>query len=183
MSHTTHTTPAVYGLMAEFDSAAALLDAAHKTSAAGFTKTDAYSPMPIHGMGDALGFKEHLIPKFVLAAGVTGGLSAYFFEYWAGGIAYPLNIGGRAYFSWVSFIPPAYEVTILFAALTAAGSMLLLNGLPRHHHPVFNVPRFSRASQDGFFLAIEASDPKFNIEQTRAFLDQLNPREVVAFDE
>lgn len=89
----------------------------------------------------------------------------------------------RPYFSWVSFIPPAYEVTILFAALTAAGSMLLLNGLPRHHHPVFNVPRFSRASQDGFFLAIEASDPKFNIEQTRAFLDQLNPREVVAFDE
>lgn len=183
MSHTAHTTPAIYGLMAEFDSAAALLDAAHKTSAAGFTKTDAYSPMPIHGLGDALGMKEHLIPKFVLAAGIMGGGFGYFFEYWTQGIAYPLNIGGRAYFSWVSFIPPAYELTILFAALTAFGSMLLLNGLPRPYHPVFNVPRFERASQDTFFLAIEATDPKFDLEQTRAFLTQLNPREVVAFDE
>lgn len=183
MSHTAHVATGPYGLMAEFDSAAALLKAAERARDAGYTKTDAYSPMPIHGMDEAIGFKEHLLPKFVFCAGLTGALFGYGFEYWTQGIAYPLNIGGRAYYSWVSFIPPAYELTILFAALTAFGSMLVLNGLPRHYHPVFNNPNFARASQDRFFLTIEAADPKFHIDETRAFLAQLNAREVVAFDE
>ena len=183
MSHATSTAPGLYGLLAEFDSAQALLDAAHRVRAAGFTKTDAYSPFPIHGLDEAIGFHEHLIPKIVLAAGITGALAGYGLEVWTQVIAYPMNIGGRPYFSWVSFIPPAFETTILFAAFAAALSMIALNGLPEPYHPVFNAPRFSMASQDKFFLAIEASDPKFDLDQTRAFLGGLSPREVVALDE
>ena len=182
MAHTV-SSPGLYGLMAEFDSAQALLDAAHKVREAGFTKTDAYSPFPIHGLAEAIGFKEHLVPKFVFAAGLAGALAGYGLEYWSQVIAYPLNIGGRPLFSWVSFIPPAFETTILFTAFTAALSMIALNGLPQPYHPVFNVPRFSLATQDKFFLAIEAADPMFDLEKTRAFLGALGSREVVAVDE
>jgi hypothetical protein len=182
MAHSV-SSPGLYGLMAEFDSAQALLDAAYKVRDAGFTKTDAYSPFPIHGLAEAIGFKEHLVPKFVFAAGLTGALAGYGLEYWTQVIAYPMNIGGRPYFSWVSFIPPAFETTILFAAFTAVISMIALNGLPQPYHPVFNAPRFSLASQDKFFLAIEAADPKFDLERTREFLGGLGPREVVAVDE
>ena len=98
-------------------------------------------------------------------------------------IAFPLNIGGRPYHSWVAFIPPAFETTILFASFTAGITMIVLNGLPRPYHPVFNAPRFERASQDGFFLVIEAGDPRFDAVRTREFLTGLHPREVVAVDE
>jgi Protein of unknown function (DUF3341) len=183
MAHTVQTTSSLYGLLAEFDSAQALLDAAHRTRAAGFTRTDAYSPFPIHGLAEAIGFHEHVIPKLVFGAGVCGALAGYGLEYWSSVIAYPMNIGGRPLFSWVSFIPPAFETTILFAAFTAGLSMIVLNGLPQPYHPVFNAPRFHRASQDTFFLAIEAADPQFDLETTRAFLGGLNPREVVAVEE
>ena len=182
MSHATSTALGLYGLLAEFDSAQALLDAAHRVRAAGFTKTDAYSPFPIHGLDEAIGFREHLIPKIVLAAGITGALAGYGLEVWTQVIAYPMNIGGRPYFSWVSFIPPAFETTILFAAFSAVIGMLVMNGLPQPYHPVFNVPRFERASQDGFFLAIEATDPKFDADATKQFLASLHPREVVQVD-
>lgn len=182
MSHAM-TSPGVYGLMAEFNSASELLSAAQRVRGAGFTRTDAYSPFPIHGLAEAIGFHEHLIPKIVLGAGITGMLAGYGLEYWTQVIAYPMNIGGRPFHAWVNFIPPAFETTILFGAFAAALSMIALNGLPQPYHPVFNNPRFSRASQDSFFLAIEASDPKFDLDQTRAFLGGLNPREVVAIDE
>jgi hypothetical protein len=183
MSHALEAAPAVYGLMAEFDSATALLHAAHKVRAAGFTKTDAFSAFPIHGLAEALGFREHIIPKVVLAAGITGALAGYGLQYWTQAIAFPMNIGGRPLFAWVSFIPPAFETTILFAAFSSAISMIVLNGLPQPYHPVFNVPRFDRASQDGFFLAIEAADPKFDLARTREFLTGLQAREVVVVDE
>jgi hypothetical protein len=182
MAHA-RTTSGLYGLLAEFDTAQDLLTAAHRVREAGYTKTDAFSPFPIHGLAEAIGFKEHLVPKFVLAAGITGALAGYGLEYWTSVIAYPMNIGGRPYFAWVSFIPPAFETTILFAAFTAVISMIALNGLPQPYHPVFNAPRFSLASQDKFFLAIEAADPKFDLEATRAFLGGLHAREVVALDE
>jgi hypothetical protein len=182
MSHAT-TAPALYGLIAEFDSAEALLAAAHRVREAGFTRTDAYSPFPIHGLAEAIGFREHLVPKLVLAGGITGAIAGYALEYWTQVIAYPMNIGGRPYHAWVNFIPPAFETTILFGAFTAALSMIALNGLPQPYHPVFNAPRFSLATQDKFFLAIEARDPKFDLDQTRAFLSGLHAREVVAIDE
>jgi hypothetical protein len=181
MAHAKTETP-FYGLMAEFDSAQALIDAADKVRRAGYTKADAYSPFPIHGLAEALGFKERHVAPIVLCAGITGGLAGYGLEYWTQVIDFPMNIGGRPFHSWVSFIPPAYEVTILFAAFSAVIGMLVLNGLPQPYHPVFNVPRFERASQDGFFLAIEASDPKFDADATKQFLSSLHPREVVQVD-
>jgi Protein of unknown function (DUF3341) len=183
MSHAAAPTSSLYGLLAEFDSADALLHAAKATRAAGFTKFDAFSPFPIHGLSDAIGFKDRRISKFVLCGGITGLAAGYGLEYWTQVIAYPLNIGGRPYHSWVSFIPPAFETTILFAAFTAGIGMLVMNGLPQPYHPVFNAARFHLASQEKFFLVIEAADAKFRGEETRAFLASLHPREVVAVDE
>ncbi len=179
MAHVSPVAPDYYGLMAEFDSAQALLDAAEKTRLAGYTRTDAYSAFPIHGLAEALGMRDRRISKFVLAGGITGALAGYGLEYWTQVIAYPMNVGGRPYHAWVNFIPPAFETTILFAAFTAGITMIALNGLPQPNHPVFNVERFSRASQDGFFLAIETADPKFDADATLRFLVGLNPREVV----
>ncbi len=181
MAHHTIETP-YYGLMAEFDSAQQLLDAAHKVREAGYTKTDAFSPMPIHGVAEALGMKERKIAPLVLIGGITGALAGYGLQYWTTVIAYPINIGGRPFHSWVSFIPPAFETTILFAAGTAVISMIVLNGLPLPYHPVFNAKRFHLASQDKFFLAIEAADPRFKDEDTRAFLVGLQAREVVILE-
>jgi hypothetical protein len=171
-----------YGLLAEFDSAHALVAAAARAREAGYTKTDAYSPFPIHGLAEALGFRDRRISTFVLAGGIAGALTGYGLQYWSSVIAYPLNIGGRPLHSWVSFIPPTFELTILFAAFTAGITMVALNGLPQPYHPVFNAPRFDRASQDAFFLAIEAGDPKFDADATRAFLASLNPRDVVSVE-
>jgi hypothetical protein len=182
MAHHAATTTPNYGLMAEFDTAQALLDAAHKVRAAGYTKTDAYSPMPIHGLAEALGMHERKIAPAVLLGGITGGLAGYGLQYWSSVIAYPVNIGGRPFHSWVSFIPPTFEMTILFAAFTAGIVMLALNGLPQPYHPVFNAPRFTMASQESFFLAIEAVDPRFNEAETRTFLAGLNAREVVTLE-
>jgi hypothetical protein len=168
-----------YGVLAEFNSAQALLDAAVKVRAAGYTKTDAFSPIPIHNLAESLGFEEHKIPKIVLAGGLTGLVAGYGLEYWTQVIAYPLNIGGRPYHAWVNFIPPAFETTILFASIFAVVGMIALNGLPQPYHPVFNAARFHRASQDAFFLVIEASDPKFDTKGTTSFLASLHPREVV----
>jgi len=177
------TTPTRYGLLAEFDSAAALLAAAEKVTSAGYTKTDAFSPMPVHGLSEALNITENIVPKIILVGGITGMLTGFGLQYWTQVIAYPMNIGGRPIFSWVAWIPPMFELTILFGAGAAVVGMLALNGLPQPYHPVFNAPRFNRASQDGFFLVIEASDPKFNLEQTRAFLTGLQARGVVEVEE
>ncbi|HWB30006.1 MAG TPA: DUF3341 domain-containing protein [Vicinamibacterales bacterium] len=177
------TSPALYGLLAEFDSAQALLDAAKQVHAAGYTKADAFSPLPIHGLAEALGFRERRISPLVLCGGIVGALAGYGLEYWTQVIAYPMNIGGRPFHSWVAFIPPAFETTILFSAFTAGLSMLAMNGLPQPYHPVFNAERFARASQDAYFLVIEAADPRFDVEQTGAFLAGLHAREVVTLDE
>ena len=173
----------LYGLLAEFDSADELVAATRKVTAAGYTKTDGFSPFPIHEMSEALNFRERKVAPIILVGGLCGLLGGWGLEYWSQVVAYPLNIGGRPFNSWVSFIPPAFETTILVAAFSAVIGMLALNGFPQPYHPVFNAPRFGRASQDKFFLVIEAADPKFDLEHTRAFLDGLNPHEVVAVDE
>ena len=165
--------------MAEFPSADALLTAARRVRDAGYTKFDTFSPFPIHGMGEAIGFKEKSVAPIVLVGGIVGLLAGYGLEYWTSVIAYPLNIGGRPYHSWPMFVPPAFETTILFASISALVGMLALNGLPQPYHPVFNAPKFSMASQDSFFLVIEADDPKFDAGETRRMLDSLQPREVV----
>ncbi|MGH7938843.1 MAG: DUF3341 domain-containing protein, partial [Bryobacteraceae bacterium] len=111
----------------------------------------------------------------VLLAGILGGCSAYFMEWFANVISYPLNVGGRPFHSWPSFIPITFELTVLGAALTAFFFSLGLSGLPQPYHPMFNLPEFERASQDRFFLCIETTDPRYDETRTRSFLEGLHP--------
>src|SRR6195256_457950 len=164
--------------MAEFDSAQDLMDAAHKTHQAGYKKIDAYSPFPVEGLAEAIGFHKNRVPLVVLLGGLTGGLSAFALQYWVAVITYPTNVGGRPYFSWPSFIIVTFELTILFAGLSAVIGMLALNGLPMPYHPVFNVPEFSRASDDKFFLVVFSTDPNYDAARTREFLRGLAPRTI-----
>ena len=170
--------PITYGLLAEFADQHALVDAAHRAHTAGYKKMDAYSPLPIEELHHAMGLPETKLPALVLTGGIIGGLSGFALETWVSLMAYPLNIGGKPLFSWPMFIPVTFECTILGAALTCVFGMLALNGLPQPYHPVFNVPRFAFASRDRFFLLIEAIDAKFDLTETRAFLNSLGAREV-----
>jgi hypothetical protein len=164
--------------MAEFEDPSELVAAAHRAHHEGYRRMDAYSPLPIEELHEALGKQDTRLPLIVLIGGIVGCLSGYLLEYWASTIAYPLNIGGKPLHSWPAFIPVTFECTILGAALSAVFGMLALNGLPQPYHPVFNVARFALASRNRFFLCIEAGDPKFDLQHTRAFLETLGPREV-----
>ena len=174
--------PKIYGLMAEFEHSDGLVDAARRAHHEGYRRMDAYSPVPIEELHDALHMHDNRLPKLVLTGGILGGLGGYGLQYCVSTIAYPLNVGGRPTHSWPAFIPVTFELTILAAALTAVLGMLALNGLPQPFHPVFNVPRFALASRNRFFLCIEAVDPKFNIEKTRTFLESLGAREVTTVE-
>ena len=169
------TAPALYGLLAEFDNPTALVAAAERTRLAGYRKIDAFSPIPIEELNDALGFRRTRLPLLVLLGGIFGGLAGYSLEFWSSAIAYPMNVGNRPLNSWPQFIPVTFEMTVLGSALTAFIGMWALNKLPQPYHPVFNVPAFDRASQDRFFLCIESTDPRFNTQGTRAFLEGLHP--------
>jgi hypothetical protein len=173
----------LYGLMAEFENPQDLVAATRRAREAGFTKLDAYSPYPIEALAEALDIHDRKLPAVVLGGGILGGLSGYALCYWCSVIAYPLNVGGRPYHSAPAFIVPTFEMTILFAALAAVLGMLALNGLPMPYHPVFNASRFALASRDRFFLCIEAKDPKFDHDETWAFLTKLSPRVVMDVEE
>src|SRR3954470_1802093 len=168
----------VYGLMAEFEDATALVAATERAHAAGDRRMDAYSPFPIEELHHAMGSPHSKLPLIVLIGGIVGCLGGFFLQYWASAIAYPVNVGGRPLNSWPAFIPVTFECTILVAALSAVLGMLALNGLPMPYHPVFNVDRFALASRSRFFLCIEAADRQFDLERTRQFLESLGPREV-----
>ena len=164
----------LYGLAAEFESDAQLVHAAEEAFARGYRRMDGYTPFPIEGLAEALG-KSNRIPLLVLGAGILGGASAYFMQWFASVVSYPLNIGGRPLHSWPSFIPITFELTVLGASLTAFFFSLGLSGLPKPYHPMFNLPEFERASQDRFFLCIEAEDTLFEAGATRKFLESLRP--------
>ncbi len=178
MSTTPHAKPTIYGLMAEFSTAEELIEAVHQVHAAGFKCVDALTPYPIEEVSHALDLPRSKMPLIVLGGGIAGGLGGYFLQYWSQVLEYPMNIGGRPFHSWPAFIVPTFEMTILFAALSAVLGMFALNGLPQPYHPVFNVPRFAMASRDRYFLVIEARDPKFDRDETRRFLLDLHPSEV-----
>ena len=172
-----HGTPAptLYGLMAEFDHPTALVEAAEKARLAGYRQMDAYSPIPIEELGDALGLRPTRLPILVFLGGLVGCVSGFGLAYWTQAIAYPMNVGARPFNSWPQFIPVTFETTVLGAALTAFVGMWALNKLPQPYHPVFNVPEFARASTDRFFLCIEAGDPRFDRHGTRQFLEGMKP--------
>jgi len=169
--------------MAEFDTPRELVAAARAAREAGFTKMDAYSPFPIHEMDAALGIKRSILSFLIFGGGVIGAIGGLGLQYYTHVIDYPLNVGGRPYFSLPSFIPITFECTVLAASLTAVIGMFILNGLPQPYHPVFNVPRFALASREKFFLTIESADPKFDHDETRQFLQGLNAREVIDVEE
>ena len=164
----------LYGLMAEFEQTEELLNAARAAFKAGYRKMDAYSPFPVEGVAEALGFEHTRVPLVVLIGGIMGAAIAYGMQYYSAVWDYPLNIGGRPLHSWPSFIPITFELTVLFAAIAAVFGMLLMNGLPKPYHPVFNVTAFKLASQTRFFLCLQATDPQFG-ERTKYFLAGLNP--------
>jgi ActD protein len=170
--------PPIYGLLAEFDDPTSLVVAADRARENGYVCMDAYSPFPIEELHHAMGMHHTRLPLIVLIGGLVGCFGGFGLQYWVSAVAYPINVGGKPFDSWPAFIPVTFECTILVAALACVLGMLALNGLPQPYHPVFNVPRFALASRNRFFLCIEARDPRFHLEDTRRFLETLNPREV-----
>jgi len=168
----------IYGLMAEFETPEQILESTRRARRAGYREMDAYSPYAVEGLADELDLPRTRVSFVVLIGGLLGAAVGFLMQYWSMAVDYPLNVGGRPYNSWPVFIPVTFEVTVLVAAFAALFGMLFLNGLPRPHHPAFNVPRFVHASQDRFFLCIEATDPKFDRTETRQFLEALRPSAV-----
>jgi hypothetical protein len=169
----------VYGLMAEFDDPDILLIAARSAHEAGYRHMDAYSPMPVEGLAEAIGFRRTLVERLVLVAGILGATGGFTLCWWMSVIAYPHIVAGRPLNSWPAYIPITFEGMVLVACLTAVIGMLALNGMPQPYHPVFNVKEFERASRDKFFLCIESTDPKFDLSTTREFLESLKAKEVM----
>lgn len=169
----------LYGLLAEFEHPEELLEAAAAARQAGYQRVEAYSPIPLEGLTEALGTVPTQLPRLTLLGGLVGAAGGYALQYWVSVVEYPLNVGGRPLHSWPAFLPIVFELAVLGASLTAVLGMLALNGLPRPHHPLFAVPEFRFASRDRFFLCIEARDAKFEVAQAREFLSSLHPKAVI----
>ncbi len=172
-------TPKLHGLMAEFTRPRDVLEAAKRARKEGYGCMDAYTPIPVEGLAEALGNRPTSIPLIVLIGGMAGALGGYFMQWYSMAVDYPINVGGRPYNSWPAYIPISFELTVLCASIAALVGMLALNRLPQPHHPVFNAPGFERASTDRFFLCIEAGDPKFDRLTTKRFLESLQPASVM----
>jgi hypothetical protein len=168
----------LYGLIAEFENPEALLEAANGAREGGYRKLDAFTPMPIEGLAEAVGFEKTWLPLAVLIGGICGCIGGFLLQYYPSVIDYPIRVGGKPLNSWPAFVPVTFEMTILAAAFTTVLGMLAMNGLPTPYHPVFNVPQFELASRNRFFLCIKARDPLFELEKTKQFLKDLKAREV-----
>jgi hypothetical protein len=167
----------MHGLMAEFSSPAGLLQAARSARSAGYRRVEAYAPMPVHGLAEAVGSGGNRLSMLALAGGLVGGVGTFALQWFSVAVDYPMDIGGRTP-AWPGLIPPTFEMTVLGAALAVFFGTLFSSGLPRLIHPVFNEPGFAAASIDRFFLYIEASDPLFDAQRTRGFLEGLEPLKV-----
>ncbi len=175
MSHAAPVQNPIYGVLAEFDNRYDLLAAAKGSYAAGYRDMDAYSPFAVHGLAEAIGKSDTIVQKMVLTAAICGMVGGFTLMWWITNVAYPFNSGGRQDFSWPVYIPITFETTVLCASLTAAIGMLAINGLPRPHHSLFSSKAFERATQDRFFLCLESTDPKFNVDEAKSFLQQFRP--------
>lgn len=161
------------GLVGEFLTAEGLLEAAGAARRKGYRKVDGFSAFPIEGLPEALGVRADALAAAVLIGGLLGGAGGFYMLTYSAVVSYPINVGGRPFFSWPAFIPETFELTILAAALTAFFGLWALSGLPRPYHPLFNVPAFRRASDDRFFLWIESSDPLYDEAAVRSLLQEL----------
>ena len=161
-----------HGLIATFETAPALYQAAAKVRDAGYRHWDCITPFPVHGLDQAMGLKRSIVPRFSLAGGITGFCTGMSMIWWTGAWDYPLIVGGKPYFSPMFAFPISYELTILFTAFATIGGMFFVNGLPMHYHPVLKYENIRRGMDDLFFIVIEARDPRFNAANTRALLEQ-----------
>jgi hypothetical protein len=173
----------LWGFLAEFDSPDNLKDCIRRARGEGFSHVDAYTPFPVEGLAEEIGHHHSALPLLVLCGGIAGLVTGASLQYYSWVVDYPINIGGRPLNSWPSFVVVTFELTILFAGLCAVLGMLAVNGLPKPHHPLFNEPRFERATQDRFFFCVEATDPKFDPDGTWRFLEDLKPEGVYAVHE
>jgi hypothetical protein len=167
-----------FGLLAEFPDPAALLEAV-RACRDRYRDVDAYTPYPIEGLAELLGFHRNRVPLCTLLGGLVGGAGAYFMQWYSAVIDYPINSGGRPLHSWPAFIPPTFELTVLGACIAAFVGMLLLNGLPRLHHPIFGAADFDLATRNRFFVGVRAQGPSFDADQARAFLESLGPLRII----
>jgi len=165
--------PRLWGMLTEFDQVADAVHAAEKVRDAGYQRWDTHTPFPIHGLSDAMGMRDTILPWIVLVFATTGAVLGLGMQYWMNAVDYPLIIAGKPLFSLPANIPIVFESTVLLAALSAFIGMLVLNGLPRWYHPLLRNERFRRVTNDRFFIVIEASDPLFHPERTREFLESL----------
>lgn len=159
-----------FGLLAEFKNPGHLMKAAKLTSKAGYTKFDCHSSFPIHGMDDAMGLKPSKLGFIVLGHALLGFFGGLALQAWTASIAYPVNISGKPFTNWPAFVPVTFELTILLSAFGAVFGMFFLNNMPKHHNPLFNSDTFKKTTDDGFFVVIESTDPLYNEEKTRKFL-------------
>jgi hypothetical protein len=172
-----------YGLIAAFDTTPRFYHACEKVRDAGYSQWDALTPFPIHGLDAAMGVRRSKVPRFSLAGGLTGFCTGMSFIWWANAYEYALVVGGKPYFSPMFAFPVSYELTILFTAFATIGGMFILNGLPMHYHPVMKAPQFARATDDRFYIVIEAGDPKFNAAATRALLEQAGGKDIAELED
>jgi hypothetical protein len=170
--------PKLYGLIASFKTADELIAATWKASGKGYTLMDTHTPYPVGETADALKFPKSEMGTVMFIGGMTGAISGFIMQYWNNAYGYSLNIGGRPYLSWPSFIPITFEMMVLTAALSGLFGLMALCGLPQLHHPLFNGLTFDRFSNDRFILSIEAADPKFDRAGTMTFLQTLNAETV-----
>lgn len=168
----------LYGLLAEFATPAELFHACERVRDEGFTRWDAHTPFPVHGLEHAMGLRRSPLPWIVLAMGLTGAAVGFGLQWWVHASAYPLVISGKPHFAWPAYIPITFEVAVLFAALGAVLGMLALNRLPMHYHPLFRSKVFERVTDDAFFISIESWDPRFDSSGTRTLLESLGARNV-----
>ena len=169
-----------HGIAAEFETPEALISAVRRSREAGYSKMDAYTPFPVHGLSDELRFRDERVPIFMFLGGVTGAIFGFFLQTYTNAWDYPFNVGGKPLIAYPAWVPITFECTVLFSALTGLVSMIFLNGLPQPYDPMFNLSNFARASQDRFFLCIEAKDPNFNVDETTQFMENLGAVSVEA---
>jgi hypothetical protein len=175
--------PQTYGIIAEFETPAAIMHAAEKVRDSGFRKWDVFTPFPVHGMDKAMGLKNSQVGWFAFLGGVTGYTCGMLMIWWMNAIDYAIAIGGKPMFSPFAAFPPSYELTILLGSFGSLLGMLFLNRLPRLHHPLLKHRRFALASHDRFFLVIETGDPKYSEAETRRLLESAGSTHIELVEE